>query len=1150
MRSVSCLWGLLAAVFALDSVAATDSLEAGFLDPPRTARPHTWFHMMNGNVTKEGITFDFEAIAKAGLGGVQMFDAGCNIPAGPLKFNSPEWFDMFKHAAKEAKRLGLEICIPNCSGWSSSGGPWITPEKSMKFFTTSKTDVTGPCRFDAVLPREQKDNGFYEDVAVVAYPIPPAEKTSFADVKTKIDGSRATLSAGRPFTLSGFSYRIDRHGRWGWAASMKVTLEVSDDGVAFRPFETFSAAITQSGSADYSLRFHPFARPLTARALRLTVRPSDDKRTDIAEFIPETGHFVSDLAAKTFRFRMPVVPDSTTANAEQTVAKDRVIELTKSLDESGRLVWDVPAGAWRIMRLGMIANGRHNHPASQYGRGLEVDKLSAASLEFHIDQYVDKLCQHLGDLAGGETGFNNILVDSYEVGAQNWTQGFEREFTRRTGYAMTPWYPVLAGAIVGSVADSERFLEDFRRVVSDLFSESYAGALTRLCNARSLMCSLEPYGNCPADNLQYGASVDIPMGEFWSTVNDGDFCTGTGNARYVSYLAHVWGRRYSATESFTANPSRGGRWQTTPFSIKLQGDRVYCEGVNRIIYHRFCHQPWVGYKYLPGMTMGKWGMHLDRNQTWWDLAGGWFKYQTRCQYMLQQGKWVADVLFYCGEEVPNDGGNTDGVVGATSSYELPAGWKGDVCNTKALHALKVDGDGSLVVPGGVRYRFLALPSAEAMTPATLDRLLALQRSGAKLVLKNGELPVRSIGLASGPDADRAVCERVEALKAGGLVRCATYEEALRRFGVFPDFRLERAPNGVGAAFAHRRDGTNDWYFVSFDNREPGSFEVSLRETGRRPEIWDAEKGTVEKAVLWHVEGDRTHVTLTVPTSGSAFIVLREKDETAASSLRVVSAEPAAGADWRVTHENGQVTLRATVPAKVTLRDGGGRQKCLTVNDVTPPCAVEGAWTVEFPNRFMPNKLASGAPERVSFAQLVDWTTRPEEGVRYFSGSAVYRKTIEHKRRHDERVWLDLGTVKNFAEVTLNGQAFAPLWKPPFRVDVTDALRDGENTLEIRVTNLWPNRLIGDAKKPEDCAWKPAEFREAIVELPDWVKKGEKSPTGRFTFTTWKHWNGEDALLPSGLLGPVRLESERASASVYAATRDPHLCTKPRKKLHW
>ncbi len=1083
-RLFAVLIGLAPVVASAAASAATaaPSLEAGFRQPPHDAKPQTWWHWMNGNVTKEGITADLEAMAQVGLGGAQIFDAGCDIPPGPVAFNTPAWFDAIRHAAKEARRLGLELCLPNCSGWTSSGGPWNPPENGMKFLELTETKVTGPKRFAGTLAAPPNRHGFYDDIAVFAYPVPPADTWRMADAgaRTATNGAHVVIAFPAPVTVSGFSCRFVHP--WHWRAAGKMGLEVSDDGTAFRPLETREIVLATSGHYDPGVRFFPFAQPVTARAFRFAPDFADKLKVTVADLALEKKMTVGDLAAKTFRFRMPVTADRTPTTAGQVVAKGAAIDLTARLKADGTLDWDVPVGDWSIVRLGYAANGQRNHPASRHGVGLEVDKLSARALDFHFDAYVAKLCDFLGPLAGDvQSGLNNILVDSYEVGSQNWTQGFEREFARRRGYGMAPYYPVFTGHVVGSADETERFLADFRRTVADLFAENYAGALAKKCHARGLKLSLEPYGSCPADNLQYGAAVDVPMGEFWSTPGPGVLTVG--NARFPAYLAHVWGRRYAATESFTGGPGEGtGRWQKTPYGLKAQGDRAFAEGVNRIVYHRFTHQPWPAGRYLPGMTMGKWGMHFDRTQTWWPLAKDWIAYQSRCQFLLQEGRVVADGLFYCGEGAPNDGGNTDGATGKPAT--LPYGYSWDICARDALMRLTVDARGRVVVPGGVAYEILILPASETMGLDVLRKVDALAAAGATVV--GAVRPVRTPGLAGYPAADGELQALAAKVWARPNVLACTPDEALARRGVAPDFawtgKRGRGLGGNDVAYIHRDYGRRgEGYFVAMPNPQETEIEVSFRQAGRVPELWDAERGTIRDAPVWRTEGGRTHVRLRLDPSGSVFVMFRRP----ATATR---------------------SARAELPRAETVRSQ----------------SVEGPWTVAFPEGW-------DAPARAVFTNLVSWTERTEDGIRYFSGTATYAKKVKIERlQPGERLVLDLGDVKDFAEVRVNGRDFPVLWKPPFRVDVTDAAKKGAALdLRIRVTNRWPNRLIGDDRLyAEDCTWKKADFREAIVELPQWVKEGKKSPTGRHTFTTWKHWNKDDKLLPSGLLGPVVLRTTR------------------------
>ena len=1077
---------------AAPAFAAAPSLEAGFRNPPPAARPHTWYHMMNGNVTKAGITRDFEELAKAGVGGVQMFDAGCAVPPGDVAFNSPAWFGVLRHAASEARRLGLEVCVPNCSGWSSSGGPWNPPSNGMKRVTFRLASASGPGRVSLRLPRETYDYGFYADIGVFAFPTPPADLEKFDGVRVTLtpEGDGFTFASDAPFEATGFSYRFDYAG--AWIADAEIALEISDDGVSFRPFERFSEILARSGQRDIGPRFHSFPKRTKMRALRakLTCKGTVAKFSDPR---PSLGWRLTGLSAKTFAQRLETPPGTVGTTSGQAVPKEAVRDVTDCLKPDGTFEWTAPAGDWTILRIGYLCNGRRNHPASKFGCGFEVDKLSAEALDYHFEQYAARLCRELGPFAGDvASGFNNILVDSYEVGSQNWTQKMEAEFLRRRGYSIRPFLPAFAGYAIDDAATTERFLEDFRRVVADLFAENYAGALAKKCHQYGLKLSLEPYGNCPADNLQYGSFADIPMSEFWSCAAY-PYGTGCGNSRFVSSVAHVYGKAICGAESFTASPGPGtGRWLTTPFSIKAQGDSAYANGVNRIIYHRFVHQPWTDDRYLPGMTMGRWGMHFDRTQTWWEFVPDWLAYQARCQFLLQRGTFQADVLFFAGEESPNQGGNTDGRPGGPAAYSLPDGFAFDVCSADVMPRLTVDKQGRVVVPGGTRYRLLAMPAVEAVSPEMMATVADLRAKGAAIAWSRK--PVRAPGLKWGREGDRKVRDLADALWAKGILECAP-AEALAKLGVAPDVTVEKNASEAKVQWIHRADAAADWYFVAMPNRKVTAAAVSFRQDGRVPELWDAETGTVAPAERWFVRDGRTHVEIPFTVCGSKFVVFRRA--------------PAEG-------ERVPTAMRPARPEKAA---------------VARP--VEGAWTVKFPNGFLPNRLATGADETVVFDRLVSWPEHANEGVRYFSGIATYEKEIPQEavdavRREGGRVVLDLGDVKHFAEVTANGKAYPVLWKPPFRVDVTDAVAEGRPlALRIRVANLWANRLIGDDRQfADDCEWtgevKGGIKEIGVKEIPQWVKDGKPSPTGRHTFTTWKHWDKDDKLQPSGILGPVVL----------------------------
>ena len=878
---------------AVGRTAAGDSLVEGFRTPPPEARPHIWWHWMNGNVSKAGITADLEAMKSVGLGGVQMFDAGLAIPEGPVAFNTPAWYDHVAFAAREAERTGLSFGIANCSGWTSSGGPWITPELGMKVVVHTATRVRGPQHLRASLPRMTDDHGFYRDIAVVAFPT-PKEKTVIPDLERRIFRKRGDEACPYAFCPLGFK--------------------------AFKP--------------------------------------------------------------------------------EACIPEGAVRDLTGRMSAAGELAWDVPGGDWTVLRVGYAANGRRNRPASACGAGLECDKLSAHALDVHFDAYVGKVLKALA----GVKSFDNVLLDSYEVQGQNWTDGFEREFAARKGYDIVPWLPAIAGYPIESAEVTEKFLADFRRVIADLLNANYAGRLAKRCHDHGLALALEPYGNCPTDDLGYARHADIPMGEFWVRRGDGhsmDTRWGNrlkGNGRTIASTAHVWGRRIVGAEAFTAWPTAtSGRWLAHPASLKAQGDRVFADGVNRFYYHRFVHQPWAKTRY-PGMTMAYYGTHFDRTQTWWANGfAAYNEYVSRVQFLLQQGEPVVDVIFNVGADAPDFG----------TSGDVPRGWKADHCTSEAFAQFRCEQDG-WVSPGGVRYRVAAKPGDDVV-----NRLL-----------------VAGIG----PD-----------------VLCA--DESV--------------------SWTHRRLGADEVYFVAREGNESATVTAVFRDGRGKAsvELWNPETGTIRLLPSVRSEAG-VRVEIPFEPDGSAFVVFRDR--------------PTEGARLEPKRRKVSETL------------------------------VEGPWSVAFREP----GTATNSPA-VTFATLTDWAKHEDSWIRHFAGTATYTARAHFSRATEGRTILDLGEVHDIAEVAVNGRPFRVLWKPPYRVDVTSALpaSGAESELTVKITNRWPNRLIGEGGRDDGLSWNADNSWKLPV-----VQKIPATTDG--LFTTCKFWKGEEPLLPSGLLGPVRIVLER------------------------
>ena len=754
---------LVAAVCLLTLSAQAGSLEDGFRNPPASARPQTWWHWMNGNITEEGITADLEAMQRVGIGGAQIFNVDCGIPAGPVKFLSPEWHGLMQHAVREADRLGLELCLHNCAGWSSSGGPWNTPEHAMQRVTTSELQVKGPSHFSAVLPSPPSKLDFYRDIAVLAFPAQKGE-----------------TGTGKSSAIENLDAKNGSNGEF----------------------------VLSSTNEDHAA-------------------------TD--QVVPRTG----------------------------------IVDLTGALQSDGRLEWEVPSGDWIILRLGYTPTGEENHPAPAEGTGPECDKFSPEALDAHWAGYVQKVLDDVGPLAGSGKTLNNVLIDSYEVGGQNWTPAFRSEFEKRRGYDPLLYLPTVAGRVVDNPEVSERFLWDVRRTIADLFAENYYGHFQELCHEHGLQASIEPYTG-PFESLQCGAAADIPMGEFWVGGEPGS------STKLAASVGHIYGRPIIGAESFTAAPGlKHGRWLDDPASLKALGDQVFCQGVNRFIFHRYALQPWTNR--WPGMTMGQWGTHFDRTCTWWEQSRAWIQYVTRCQYLLQQGRFVADAAYFCGESAP--------VEMRTGDPALPAGYDFDAVNADVLLHHAAMKDDRLTLDSGMSYRVLILPPADpAMTPDVLRKLAEFVTDGLVLV---GQPPKASPSLQDYPACDVEVKTLAASIWGNCDGRSKTEHPSGRGkavwgkplAGVFdqlklqPDFKYS-VSNDTRLNFIHRRNGDTDVYFVANQRNRFETVDCSFRIAGKQPELWNPETGGIEAAPVWREEDGRTVIPLPFEPSGSVFVVFR------------------------------------------------------------------------------------------------------------------------------------------------------------------------------------------------------------------------------------------------------------------------------------
>ncbi len=1061
-----------AAAASAPAAAAADTFARDFQAPPEAARPRTWWHWTQSNVSREGITKDLEWMKRAGIGGFMLADVAFGrgqdvTPKTP--FGTPEWYEAVRYAASEADRLGLEMAIFSSPGWSETGGPWVKPEQAMKKLVWSETAVTGPGRFSGKLApppnnigqirntgasyytSDSQDPPFYADSAVVAYRTPADEidagaaKPSVTTNNGPVDGAPLlddqlntllTIPAPKDGGAAWVQFEFPRAfaaraitlgGRGGSANGIPVgRVLAGDDGVNFRTLVTLPGEQLYRQGMVRTYAFGPttakFFRieltgaPLGPAATMSQAPAAPAKEYVLSEAVLHGGARVNrweEKAGFSFLFEYETVPTPATP-AATAIASREVIDLTAKMKPDGTLEWDAPAGNWTVLRLGYSLTGAKNRPATPAGSGYEVDKLSREHVDAYIHGYFDPLEKALGPLFGKSLRY--VMMDSWEAGTNNWTDEMAAQFRARRGYDPTPYLPALTGRVVENADVSDRFLWDFRRTLADLWADAHYGTMAEKLRERGLGIYAEAAGvslEMPEDTLLNKSKVEIPMGEFW--VRDlHPRLMYLQDVRGAASAAHVYGKPLVAAEAFT-----GGGYEA-PYTLKKVADYWLAQGVNRLVFHTSAHQP---LDTKPGNTMV--GTHLNRNITWAEQAAPFFTYLARESQMLQQGKFVADLAYLLNEGAPS----TPPIWGPGTQPTPPEGYDYDFINADVLlHRMTVADDGRLVLPDGMSYRALVLPLTDRMRPELVQKIGELVRGGAIVV---GPKPVGSPSLMNHPAADAEV--RAEAAEIwgdlDGVSRTIRYVgkgrvvwgwspgAALAAANVTKDFEYVRGLDAE-VAWLHRHTADADIYYVANTTDEPREFDARFRVSGREAELWHPDTGAIEPAD-YTITGDRTVVPLRLAEREAVFVVFRR----AAASA-----------------------MRRALPVQVT-----------TIAE------VEGAWEVAFPKDL-------GAPATLHLEKLASLTTNADPGVKYFSGTATYTKTVVAPREwfsDGGALVLDLGRVSDIAEVIVNGRALGELWKPPYRVDVTAALRPGENRLEIEVTNEWTNRLAGDRDLPAE-----------------------------------------------------------------------------------
>jgi hypothetical protein len=1136
-RLVILILGLLLIVNSCNKQEQKQLSESEFKNPPANVKIHTWWHWLDGNITKEGITKDLEAMKEQGIVQATILNVGLfgdrDFGVKKVIFNTPEWFEMFQWALKEANRLRISIGVHNCDGWSTSGGPWITPEMSMKQYVWTKTIINASQQETIQLKRPFANLSFYKDVAVVAIkcdnpqnsfqqaaPIVLLNEARQNDyifdgctasaLKIAI-GDKLTFQFKEGFTAEKITILPRRVFMWSNPGDFSSTYSISSsaDGKNFKkikeftisglnkmvsvPFEKTSAKYFQVSLIETNNLDGYF--PLNIAECEFLPEQESPLYSDAIEFFSEKSGNVKAADENSFL--------NTTNPSNQNIVKE-VIDITSKMSSDGTLNWKPTEGNWTVIRFGYTTTGSTNAPATAAGTGLECDKMDTAALNLHFRSFPAKLIEKAGSFAGNT--FKFMLIDSWECGYQNWTTNMLKEFEQLRGYSLISYIPVLCGETSGNTEIDEAVLYDLRKTGGELIENNYYRHFGELLHKNKIEFHAEViYGNTgypSLDILKTTQYVDLPMYEFWSATDDKRNVTyypGTGvELNMPSCAAIGYGKPVMASEAYTGY----AHYSETPQGLKPFGDKAFCSGINQIILHSNVHQPNDN---KPGMTLGQFGAHFNRNNSDWKYISGWFDYQSRIQDVIQQGVASHDILYYLGDQLPQ-------FLSYNKSNTLPFGYMFNSCNYDILkNRIKVT-DGKLVLNGKVTYSVLCLPPVESISFETLLRVGELVKEG---IILYAPRPLRMLSVSDLKTNKKAFDELVALIWGkidGQSVSSNNYgdgkvywgiplADVLKKEKVLPDLNT-RQDDGMNLLFIHKKVDGTDVYFVMNQQNYGVCREMSFRITGKTPEIWDPEYGSIIKPSVY--TADENYTTLPVnlkPYESLLFVFNGEKPADHIVSVKQNGKQifPAADASkWQsvpciirennsftaVSGEEGEFELTTLQQKKYTIKSSKAME--FVLSDFSGKLTFDAGYA------------ATIAP--VEFTTLQWLTESGNPDIKYFSGTANY--TISFKFPVDQiqkadSILLDLGEFETLAEIKLNGTNLGRLWKPGTYIPVKGMLRN-ENLLEVSVANIYRNRFIGD-----------------FIQFGKIQNLSTSSPITDFL-------NKDLPLRPSGLKGPIRI----------------------------
>ncbi len=1104
-----------------------------------STQPWVFWYWNDAAVSREGITVDLEAMKQQGIGGAYIFFI--RGASDPPKFTPPaiqltdHWWDLVRFAFAEANRIGVKLGLHACDGFTTAGGPWITPEQSMKKLVWSDTLVQGTGDWTGTLKMPETHEDFYKDIKTYAYPVEPQQILSSYNLMPKITTSLPDVDASwlndptktkerfrskepcwiqyefeQPFTCRSITFKEAGN----IFQANRLIVEISEDGKTFTTHTRLKPH--RQGWTDGELDVTHAIPEISARFFRLRYDPEGTEPgaedLDPAKWRPslKLGGIELSAEAKIHQYegkngsvwRIAAHSDEILIDPAQSINLDQIIDLTDQVNERGQLSWTVPEGTWRIRRIGYTSTGKTNYIGGG-GKGLECDKFDPEVVAFQFDQWLGTFYEQVPeDLI--EEALRIFHVDSWESGSQNWTKAFANEFQRRRGYDLLPYLLVTTGVPIRSAEFSEQVLLDMRETIGELIRDNFFATFKKLAAEKGLKFSAESIAPVMVgDGMLHHQIVDLPMGEFWYNSPTHDKPNDMLDA--ISG-GHIYGKKIIQSESFTEIRLD---WDEHPAKLKRTLDRNFALGINRIVFHVFNHNPWV--ERMPGMTLGVVGFFYQPTQTWFKTGGpAWIDYIRNCQELLQRGNPVMDIAVFTGEEMPRRAILPDrlvpvlpGIFGdsivekekarlaneglplqerpagvhSVANMVDPANWINplngyayDSFNKDALLRFSEVADGKIVLPGGAAYSLLVVPGTRKMMPEgglmslpVARKLLDLVKAGASIYIQ--QKPSRMLGFSS--EEDEQEFERiVETLFAGatsdklvshsigkGKVITGKYTEpSFSRFGIDKDVLITEK-NGQeirDVAWTHRREEGKEVYFVVNQSDSERLLQSSFRVHGKIPSLYFPNQDRYLACSQWKEKQGRIELPLKLQASESCFVLFEQK------------------------RSEGQ-TLEHNWPAYTISQE------------------ITGPWQVHFDSAY------GGPAPPITFTSLFDWTTHPKDAIKYYSGTATYKQSFNWSASNREsRYVLSLGEVHNLANVKLNGKSCGVAWTAPYAVDITDQLIQGQNLLEIEVSNTWANRLMGDHK----------------VEEKD-----------RITWTTAAYRLEGRALLSAGLMGPVSIMQE-------------------------